>query len=167
MPSATITRRDQAARAASSELRKLVGIPWTLGGLDPRPAASGGDGGLDCLGLMVKAYTVIGEHLGEPEAWRFPIPTGYPYPEALPDGSWIPEDAVADWARHWRPLREPVFGCAVTLNIDHVGVAILPAAGPGFDILHTHRAAGTVLHPLHRLARWATGYYVLRPEPAP
>lgn len=151
----------QAARNASQELRELVGIPWALGSY--RLA----EGRLDCLGLMVAAYDIIGRHLDEPAAWRFPLPQGYPYAEELPDGSWLPEADVADWARHWLPVSEPRFGAAVTLNIDHIGVLIEPAAGDGFDVLHCHRGSGVVLHRLERLRQWLTGYYLLRQEPRP
>ena len=146
----------QVARNASQELRELVGTPWLLGSIDAA------DGGLDCLGLMVRAYAIIGRHLEEPEAWRFPIPLGYPYPSELPDGSWLPEEDIAEWSRHFHPVRDPVFGCAATFNVDHIGVLIEPHSGIGFDVLHAHRSAGVVLHPLTRIGRWATGYYVLR-----
>lgn len=157
----TPTQRHQAARNASQELRELVGTPWALGAIRRE------DGGLDCLGLMVAAYTVIGRHFEEPELWRFPIPLGYPYAEELPDGSWLPEEDLAEWSRHFRPTLDPGFGLAVTMNADHIGVLLFPATpGRSLDVLHSHRSSGVVLHPLPRIEKWATGYYRLRGQPA-
>lgn len=151
--------RHQAARNASQELRDLVGIRWALGKIDLQRAQ---EDGLDCLGLMVAAYTIIGRHLEEPDRWRFPIPVGYPYEEELPDGGWLPEDDIAEWRRHFLPVLDPVFGASVTMNADHIGVLIEPArAGTGFDVLHSHRSSGVVLHPLDRISQWASGFYVL------
>ncbi len=150
--------RLQAERNASEELRELVGTPWILG------AVTREAGGLDCIGLMVEAFTIIGRHLDEEAIWRFPIPLGYPYPAELPDGSWLPEEDLADWARHFDPLAEPAFGLAVTMNADHIGVLIHAAAGRGFDVLHSHRSSGVGFHPYARVAQWATGFYRLRTE---
>ncbi len=150
--------RQQAARNASQELRDLVGTPWTLGGLTLDA------GGLDCLGLMVQAYTIIGRHFGEPDRWRFPVPLGYPYPQELPDGSWMPLDDIAEWSQHFTPTLEPIFGAAATMNADHIGVLIESARGTGFDVLHAHRSSGVVTHPLNRVRQWITGYYTM-PEP--
>ncbi len=152
------TQRTQAARNASQELRDLVGTPWMLG------AISRQEGGLDCLGLMVEAYTIIGRHLEEPALWRFPIPLSFPYAQELPDGGWLSEDDIAEWRRHFNPGLEPTFGAAVTMNADHIGVVLEPARpGTGFDILHSHRSSGVVLHPLSRIRRWATGFYTVIP----
>ena len=152
----TPQQRHQAARNASEDLRDLVGTPWMLGSVS-REA-----GGLDCIGLMVEAFTIIGRHLEEPELWRFPVPLGYPYPAELPDGSWLPEEDLADWARHFNPRRDAAFGLAVTMNADHIGVLIHPASGRGFDVLHSHRSSGVGFHPYARVAQWATGFYSLR-----
>ena len=146
---------------ASEELRELVGTPWVFGSVDRA------SGGLDCIGLMVEAYTIIGRHFGNETQWRFPLPLGYPYPDELPDGSWLTEDDIAEWSRHFRRRREPVFGCAVTFQEDHIGVILEPSRpGCSVDVLHCHRDMGTVLHPLARLANWATGYHVLRAQAA-
>lgn len=111
---------------------------------------------------MVEAYRVIGDHMGEPERWRFPVPVNYPYPGQLPDGSWLPLDDLAEWSQHFVGSLEPAFGSALTMNADHIGVLIHPTRGPGFDVLHSHRTSGVVLHPFDRVARWATGFYKLR-----
>lgn len=156
----TPAERHQAARDASEELRDLVGTPWVLGAISRQE----GSGGLDCLGLMVEAYTTIGRHLEEPELWRFPIPLGFPYAQELPGGGWLSEEDIAEWRRHFNAHLDPTFGAAVTMNADHIGVIIEPARpGTGFDLLHSHRSCGVVLHPLSRIRRWATGFYTVIP----
>ena len=156
----TTSAPHHAALNASQELRELVGIRWALGKIDLQRAQ---EDGLDCLGLMVAAYTIIGRHLGEPDLWRFPIPLGFPYDAELPEGGWLPEDDIAEWSRHFTPTLVPVFGAAVTLNADHIGVLIEPArVGGGLHVLHAHKKSGVVLHPLARISRWATGFYTLR-----
>lgn len=135
----------------------MVGTPWVLGGIDIAVA-----GGLDCLGVMVHAYAVIGRHFQEDSAWRFPIPLSYPYDQELPDGSWLPADDLAEWSQHFEPVLEPVFGCAATFNVDHIGILIEPIRGVGFDVLHGHRTTGAVIHPLSRLEQWGSGFYVLK-----
>lgn len=149
----------QAVRNATQELRELVGIRWALGKCDPQRAR---EAGLDCLGLMVAGYDIIGRYMAEPDRWTFPVPQGYPYESELPDGSWIPEADIGEWSRHFIGVMDPVFGASVTLNADHIGILIEPRRGRGFDILHTPRHKTTVIHPMARLQRWITGIYVLR-----
>lgn len=152
------------------ELRRLVElpVPYRLGrNDDPADRLArlvAGElellrAGVDCLELMVIAYAIIGRQVGDLEAWAFPVPIGYPYPEPLPSGAWIPEDQVDEWARHWRPITRPRLGDAVVFGEDHVGVIL--GRQPRLEVIHCHRSHGTALHPLERLRRWASGTYRL------
>jgi len=44
----------------SIDMRSFVGIPYIDGGRDPRPVEHGGDGGVDCWGLLRLSLRSLG-----------------------------------------------------------------------------------------------------------
>lgn len=116
--------------------------------------------GVDCLEILIVAFARVGQLVGDPEAWQFPIPAGYPYQGPQESGAWMPHGDFEAFARLWIPVRWPGFGDIVAFGEDHVGM-LLGRAG-ALEVLHCHRSHGTAIHPLNRLRRWVTGTHRLR-----
>jgi cell wall-associated NlpC family hydrolase len=126
-----------------SAIHALVGIPWVKGGTDPAI-------GFDCVTCAAEVYRLIGEAIGDPDGWRFPLP------ERWTDDT-IPLRALLEWHRFWEPCTKQ-FGAGVVLIDGHFGILI----DSGW-VIHARRRSGVVLQRATRLLPAITGYFRLRP----
>ena len=88
----SVEPRKPAGAPWVASIRALVGVPYVFASTEPAA-------GLDCMSCASLVYRMIGEGLGDPEAWRFPFPIRYG-----PDGR-IELDHLLDYYRHWEPAR--------------------------------------------------------------
>lgn len=134
---------------ARVRLTHLVGVPYRFKSDTPSL-------GLDCLTCAAHVYDAIGQAMGDPDAWRFPIPDDY-------ETDRIPKATLLEWATYWTPTW-PIYGALVDLGHAHVGVLL---DGPRIIHADRHRAQ-VVIHRLDRLQSKIGGYFRLREagEPA-
>ena len=128
------------------EFKKLINIPFVDGGRDPAT-------GLDCWGLMMAGYKMIGREVKDFKIGCFQTVEIY-------------MAAVQEATINWLPVKQPQFGDAVTLSMDdkypgliqHFGMMVSP-----YQFLHTLQKTGSIItetvHPFFRYK--ITGY--LRP----
>lgn len=124
-------------------IRQLVGTPYMDHSSDPAV-------GLDCVTCAALVYRLIGEAIGEPESWIFPMPATY-----ATDGS-IP---LADLLNYWQLwiADTPGLGRGVLLTDGHFGVQV-----DDQWIIHARDTTGVVLSRRRTLAPLITGYFRLR-----
>lgn len=132
-------------------LSELIGTQYVLGGRDPAV-------GLDCLTCARAVYELIGRATGDPDRWRFPMPSEY-------SEGFMPIAAALEWYRWWQPC-DYGFGAVVTLQ--EPGQFGLGVQIDSSRLIRAHHRAGVVLTRIGRLHRYITGIYRLRRgDPAP
>ncbi len=120
-----------------------MGTPYKARSIDPSV-------GLDCITCAAMVYKLIGEHLGEPESWIFPMPATY-----RTDGS-MPLAELLDYWQLWIRA-EPGMGRGVLMSDGHFGVQV-----DDQWVIHARESTGVVLTRRRILADRITGYYRLR-----
>lgn len=127
---------------------QLVGTPWVYPAAWPRLDR---EAGMDCVTCCAEVYRLIGVGLGDPDAWRFPLPE-----------SWAADHfdlaVLLDWYRHWTPSSGGGFGCVVIMQDGHIGIEIDRSR-----VIHCRVRQGVVIQRRTILLPAITGYFRLRP----
>jgi hypothetical protein len=104
-------------------------------------------------------YEIIGRVLGEPERWRFPVPSSYD-----PAAREMDPVEAERFAAHFIRLEGPEEFAGVLMSDQsghfprHFGVVV------NGNLIHGHLRAGIVRTPLARSGRFVIGYYRLRDD---
>lgn len=126
------------------DITKLVGLPFVAGGVNPLPVELGGDGGVDCWGLVVHAAGFFGMTLPANPAL---LDIGDTFDEVDPRATVNAGDIVEMVIRGEE--RRPHVGIVVTRENSPRGALVAHAVAAGtsrIDRLGALRAAGLVTH---------------------
>jgi len=138
-----------------AEYSDLVGVPYSLGGRDPRR-------GLDCFGVLLELYRRAGVELLDV------APTRYNGEETVD-----PAAALEAFGNGWTPTTRAAlaFGDVVlvrfpvTEKTTLLHVAVVVATAP-VRVLHAHELANVCATRLERLLPWVAGFYRYTGAPA-